>query len=543
MAQDRHVLDVLFRDAREAVTVQDRSGNLIYANDRAADLVGFESGEQMLATPVAAWVGRFVMINEDGQPISPATLPGRLVLEGEDPPEMTIGYRVSGSRQVKWSRVNASPIKNDAGERVWAINYFLDITHQVREREDQRILREVHDALAGALRVDPGLYALARVLVPNLASWCQFHLVDEFGDLRAAAVYPDEPGVASLLGAEPTIPSDESRLQSRVLTSGRPEQVENYEEHLRATANSEGGKAVLDAVEDPDLGPALCLRLGTSSDALSTMTLIRRHGESKFDELDLDLLEAIAVRASVSLANARLFEREHKTAEALRRGLTPESIPDIAGVEIAARYQPLAFVDHVGGDFYDVIAIDEHDFALVIGDIEGKGIAAAAAVGMARQTVKTAIALDSRPAIVVGQLNRALLEANRPRMCTLAYVTLGRRQDSFLGTVTLAGHPPPMALRADGTIEHLGQPCPPAGVVPELVPKPAVFSLYPGDTLVAYTDGFSRRDQPAPETIEKFLQGRQSDHPDAMLEGMLGDFQQAGGNPHDDIALLAVRFS
>jgi hypothetical protein len=230
MAQDRHVLDVLFRDAREAVTVHDRSGTLIYANDRAADLVGFESGEQMLAAPTTSWVGRFEMIGEDGQPISPASLPGRLVLEGQDPPELMVGYRISGSRQVKWSRVNASPIKNDAGERVWAINYFLDVTDQVREREEQRILREITDALAGALNVDPGLDALARVLVHNLATWCQFHLVDEVGDLHPAAIFPEEHGVATFLAAQPFVSLDQGRLQSRVLASGRAEQVENYED-------------------------------------------------------------------------------------------------------------------------------------------------------------------------------------------------------------------------------------------------------------------------------------------------------------------------
>lgn len=272
------------------------------------------------------------------------------------------------------------------------------------------------------------------------------------------------------------------------------------------------------------------------------MTLVRRRGEAGFNEFDLDLIDEIAARASVSLTNARLFEREHRTAEALRRGLTPESLPDISGIEIAARYLPLAFVDHVGGDFYDVIATDDVDFAVVIGDIEGKGIAAAAAVGMARQTVKTAISLDSRPTIVVGQLNRVLLEAERPRMCTLAYLQMERRRSSFLGTVTLAGHPPPIALRADGRTERLGHPCPPAGVLPELEPSPATFTLYPGDTLVAYTDGFSRRDHPAPEMVEKSLQGRQSDQPEALLDGMLDDFQQ-GDSPHDDIALVAVRIS
>ena len=113
MQDDRHVLDVLFRHAREAITVQGPSGRLIYANDLAARLIGFQSAAELIRTPSEDMLGRFEMVDQDGNLITPERLPGRRVLMGEQVVEEVIGYRRPGSHRIRWSRINSSPIKCD----------------------------------------------------------------------------------------------------------------------------------------------------------------------------------------------------------------------------------------------------------------------------------------------------------------------------------------------------------------------------------------------------------------------------------------------
>lgn len=544
IAQDRHLFDVLFGDAREAVTVQDKTGQLLYANDRAASLVGAPDGEAMASEP-GSWLSGLEMVDEHGDPLPPESLPGRRVLAGEDPPEVTVGYRKGGSRSIRWSRVNASPVKNDAGEVVWAINFFLDVTEQIRQKERERILSEVTEALTGALSTKPSLKALADVIVPDLASWCGFHLLDEFEYLQPLGFsFPETPDALALfeLVDSHRIDPDSDQLQARVLTSGQAKHIPKVTAEMLEALEATSGKKLTDVVRRLDLGSVLCLPLGVGAAAVGTLTLMRGSDEKPFAGVEIALLRDIAERAGVALANARLFEREHHTAEALRRGLTPAFIPEIPGMEFAARYRPLARIGHVGGDFYDVLALDEDRFALLIGDVEGKGVEAAATVGVARQTLKTTISLMPEPEVVVRQLNSSLQSETHPRMCTLAYILLKRNEDHFDGTVTLAGHPPPILLKADETMTQLGDPCPPAGLLPGIDPKPVSFELFPGDTLVAYTDGFSTRDRPSPATVEDHLRsGGGIDTPRLLLEQMLDGFDKEVGTPHDDIALIVAR--
>lgn len=543
---DRHVLDVLFGDAREAVTVQDRSGRLIYANDRAADIVGYSSGKEMTEAPPSEMLRRFEMIDESGSPFDPANLPGRRVLAGLEAPEVTIGYRTGGSRNVQWSRVNASPVKNDAGEVVWAINYFLDITAQIRARQRERILSRVSEALSTTLRTQPKLKALADVIVPEIASWCGFHLLDEFGYLTTDAVaFPATPDAKALFQiADPgPIALDSDRIQARVLASGETEYIPHITDEMLDAAVESVGAEVIDLLRKLDLGSIICLPLGVRGVWLGTVTLMRDKAEEPFDDADLALIDEIVQRASIALANATLFEREHQAAQALRRGLTPDSIPGTPGVEVAARDVPLSRSGHVGGDFYDVHVTPDSRIALVIGDIEGKGIEAAAGVGVVRQTLKATVALEPDPRVVVRQVNSELIAAPSSRACTLAYILLESDEARLAGTVTLVGHPPPMIIRADGSIEQVGAPCPPAGLLPELEPVPTPIELGPHDILLAYTDGLANRELSPPDAVIEYLSSWRGGTLDDLLDEVLDRFRDQVDQPFDDVALLAARMS
>ena len=126
-AEDRRVLDILFRHASEAVSVQDRTGRLLYANDEAARIVGFRTGAELVATPPEDIVGRFEMIDRAGLPLALESLPGRKVMAGAPVSEAVIGYRRPGSPRARWTG-SGQPDQERRGEVVLVLNFFQDIS-------------------------------------------------------------------------------------------------------------------------------------------------------------------------------------------------------------------------------------------------------------------------------------------------------------------------------------------------------------------------------------------------------------------------------
>ena len=542
MAEDRHVLDVLFKHAREAVTVQDQSGRLVYANDGAARMVGLVTGEEMIRAPASKIVTNFEMVDETGSPLSLEVLPGRRVLAGEEVTEMTIGYRTTGSRRVRWSRVNASPVKNDKGEVVWAINFFFDITDQVRRREGDQVVSAIGDALGGALDIEENLLAVADTLVPDYAGWCAVRLEDEERGLTSEAVKYSRDGVhLSYAKADrQTVEFDPEQIQARVMKTGRPELIPKL-----AVA---GGASVFhdglgwpNPTAERDFSSVACVPLGPRKTPSGCVTVARRADDDPFDEMDIDMLLEVAQRASVALANARLYQHEHETAEILQRGLTPAFIPAIAGLSIAARYEPEAPFRNIGGDFYDIVELGQDQNAIWIGDIEGKGVHAAAAVGLARHTLRATALLDPEPATVMRQLNWALRQDAPLRMCTLGYLVVDRHPDHFEMHTALAGHPPPFVVSVDGEIAPTGVPCPPLGLLDSIEPFVVTTKLFSGDTVVAYTDGYAVRDRTPPETLMPLLGGAESEPLNELLDRLMSALFAADNPVRDDVVLLAIR--
>jgi len=542
-AEDRRVLDILFRHASEAVTVQERSGRLLYANDEAARVLGFRSGAELVSTPPEDIVGRFEMIDRTGAPLALDSLPGRRVMAGAPFADAVIGHRRPGSPRVRWSRVRASPIKNDAGEVVLVINFFQDITSQFRRDEIRELLYTVYEALGSSLDRDENLQALAKALVPRMGSWCAVHLIEGGILMQVAAVYPDEEDARNLvqIAGSDHIALEDDRLQGRVARSAVPEVIAPITVEMLDEAEVTEGAGLIDIVRRLHLNSIACVPIAIGRRVIGALTLARSFPDPELDMADVDVLGAVADRAAAALENAGLYQQQREIAETLQAVLTPKSLPRVPGVELAARYRPLSLVGHVGGDFYDVFPIADGRTAVLVGDIAGKGVEAAAAVGLARYTLRSTIALDPNPTTVITRINESLLEEER--MCTVAYAILEDHGDRCRLGVTLAGHPPAIVLTADGVMERLGEPCPPVGVMAELTPIEVERWLAPGDMVVIYTDGFAFSGLNPPESVELALAKCEADHPDRLLDQMLGlllaDLAPRG--PRDDIALLALR--
>ncbi|MDF2730926.1 MAG: sensor protein [Acidimicrobiia bacterium] len=541
-AEDRRVLDILFRHASEAVSIQDRSGRLLYANDEAARIVGFRTGAELVSTPPEDIIRRFEMVDRSGSPIPLESLPGRRVLAGAPVAEAVIGYRRPDSPHVRWSQVRASPIKNDAGEVVWVINFFQDITSQFRRDEIRELLYIVYEALGSSLDREENLQSLAKALVPRMGTWCAVHMLEGGTLIPVAMVHPDDEDAQTLVNmSDPgPISLDDDHIQARVARTEKPEIIEAISEEMLQEAEDRTSKELIDVVRRLDLNSVACVPIAIGRRVIGTLTLARSFPEAELDMADVDALAAVADRAAAALENAGLFQQQREIAETLQIVLTPKTLPRVPGFRLAARYQPLSLVGHVGGDFYDVFPIADGRTAVLVGDIAGKGVKAAAAVGLARYTLRSTIALDPNPATVITRINESLLEEEQ--MCTVAYAILENHGDRFRLRVTLAGHPPVVVVTADGSVERLGEPCPPVGVMAEVIPIEVERWLAPGDTIVMYTDGYAFSGMNPPESVEVALSKCETNDPDRLLSEMLDllltDLGPKG--PKDDIALLAL---
>jgi GAF domain-containing protein/anti-sigma regulatory factor (Ser/Thr protein kinase) len=204
------------------------------------------------------------------------------------------------------------------------------------------------------------------------------------------------------------------------------------------------------------------------------------------------IIEELARRAAMALDNARLYAKEHEAAETLQRSLLPSHLPDLPGMAVAAAYQPGSTALEVGGDWYDVFPLAAGRVGLVIGDVVGRGLRAAAAMGQLRNAVRAYALEDWTPAVVLERLNQLTHSTDQGDMATLVYATFDPQTAELV--FTSAGHPPPLVVEPGGETRYLeaGRSVP-TGVVGNTAYAQARATLPAGATLVLYTDGLIER--------------------------------------------------
>jgi PAS domain S-box-containing protein len=236
-----------------------------------------------------------------------------------------------------------------------------------------------------------------------------------------------------------------------------------------------------------------------------------------------------------------IYEREHKIAETLQRSLLPERLPPIEGLDLAARYLPGAGGAAIGGDWYDVLERPDGRVALVVGDVVGHGLRAAASMGQLRNAFRAYGMVEASPAEVVARINRLVMSGVEQVMATVLYLVLDRETGEV--AFSAAGHPPPLVIAPDGARFLEGGRSVPIGAADPAVFREATTVLPPGATLLLYTDGLvERRDTPLADRLDELAEvaanagDSLADLCESVLSTVLGD-----GDPGDDVALLAVR--
>lgn len=392
------------------------------------------------------------------------------------------------------------------------------------------------------------LQQVAEIAVPVIADWCAITVVARDGSLQTVGVahadpartqwaralaerYP--PRIEDPAGAGAAIRTGETQLIADV----SPDLVEasaHDAEHLRA-------------LRELEVRAALSVPLRTSGRVIGALSFSMAESRREFTADDVALALSLAGRAALHVRNAQLYTERSHIARTLQAGLLPRALPATPGIEIAARYLAAGDQNEVGGDFYDVFESEEGVWTALIGDVTGKGPEAAALTSLARHTLRTAALGQGGPAANLHLLNRAMLaDAESARFCTVVYARLCPSPGTMLVTVSSGGHPPPLLLRADGTVEPVDVVGTLVGGVPDPVFEEVDVRMNAGDLMLLYTDGVTELRTTDPgygerrllETLAR-MAGSSAEAVVEAVEHTAVELQD--GPPRDDIALLAVR--
>ena len=430
---------------------------------------------------------------------------------------------------VSWVEGRGAVRVDEAGEVVGLVGVALDVTDRVRYRE--RLEAE-----------QPVLRALDRISLQLNRERDRDRLVETVVEVAAEALRADAAGLvrrSSILHP----------WQVVAATPGREADVEKAAHVVAAASTADRdlrvqvapGALAVPLVWDPDLTELLVVLLdGEVPDGAER------------------LLAGLGAHAATALENARLHEaarlelaertrvlaERDEVSRQLQRSLLPPGLPVVPGLDLAAGYLPMT--EGIGGDFYDVFPLHDGTWGIVLGDVCGKGPVAAGVTSLARHTLRTAAMARHRPAEAVQILNRAMTELEDRTFCTVIDARLRPIDGRVRIEAAVAGHPPLLVLRADGTLEQVGPTGHLVGMFDEIRSGEQAVELDRGDTCVLYTDGATdvRRDAEVfgddrLADVVHSCRGMSAAATARSIELAVVDFQR--GDISDDLALVVLR--
>jgi PAS domain S-box-containing protein len=477
-------------------------------------------------------------------------------------------YRKDGT--PFWNELYVSPVHDEEGTLTNFVSVQNDIT-QRRRVEDERDLLLVKEQLARAEAVEarrrlallaaagPSLSAsldyretlegITRLLVPELADWCLLDMVEDNGSvnqLAAAHAEEEKEDLLRRLREHRGFGEGDPGSTDEVLRTGQSMLLPDPTFYERTLGCGEH----LDIVRALEPRSLMCVPLIARGRTIGAITLVSSRPDRRYDREDLLLAEDLAYRCALAADNARLYRARSEIARVLQRSLLPPHLPEIPGVEVGSEYLSVEEASKVGGDFYDLINTVEDGWICAIGDVRGKGVEAASVTALARYTIRAVTLKYDRPSEILAALNEAMLhQLSEDRFCTAACVRL-EPLDGSAGVgvdVSRAGHPPPLLVRSEGTVEEVGLSGRALGVFPDAELRDTSLRLMPGEALVLYTDGVTEARSSGGDffgegRLRRLLSsctGCDAATFAGRIKGVVLDFQE--GYPRDDLAVLVLR--
>ncbi|MEW2484804.1 SpoIIE family protein phosphatase [Streptomyces sp. NPDC048411] len=551
------------------------SAFLLLATDDETELevratTGLPSARQRFArVPVEAGTGRYGSARMPAVHEDLTVVPGAVPLLSDTGMRsvVTVPLKVEGRLTGSLGVATESPGRytNEEALRLqFAADRIALAVESARLGELERLRRgslsflvEASDLLAGTLDRDQTLALMAQMTVPTLATWCAVYtiadqssepylsyvlhedeeLIDGLKDLLSKISPPDRvPTPGARVWAAPSQAAHEAALRASMRSLGR-DQSDGLGSGIRttlATAAAVGGETVV-------------LPLVARNRVIGMLTL-GKPSDDHFRQEILELAEDLSRRAALALDNARLYSERVAISQSLQRSLLPPGLPDVPNVEIEVIYRAAGEGNEVGGDFYDVFPIRDGAYGFAIGDVCGTGPEAAAVTGLARHALRLLAREGFGGPAVLERLNAAILdEGSRSRFLTLLYGELWPQEDgSALLKVVCAGHPLPLRLRQDGTVEAAAEPQPLLGVIEDLELYEQTVTLDPGDVLLCVTDGVTERREGTrmlgDDGLADVLTGCTGLTAGAVASRVLRAVERFAADPaSDDMAILAMR--
>ena len=444
--------------------------------------------------------------------------------------------------------------------------YFLDVTARRREQQQAEqvtarlaLLAAVTEQLTGTMQIERAVALLSELVVPALADWCIVSLVDDDGQpgtrrgLRDVGWWHEDESMRAVVEdfCQVRVPAlQEQSFVHRALSTGQPVVVgKGSAEAIRDRMAPGRAQELIDRLAPDSLA---VLPLHGRGRTIGLLTLVNGADRGGISAADLSTATEVAGRAGLALDNARLYGQQRALAEQLQRSfLTAPPEPDHA--EIVVRYLPASEAAAVGGDWYDAFLQPDGATMLVIGDVAGHDIAAAATMGQLRSLLRGIATShdEAGPADVLRRLDTSMELLQLDTLATAAVARIEQSSDQRERAVTRlrwssAGHLPPIVIDPDGTVTalaHWGRAEMLLGVDPTTPRSDTVVTLDRGATVLLYTDGLiERRDSDLDEGMERLLAALAdvADRPlqeicDVVIERLVD------GRPDDDVALVAVR--
>jgi phosphoserine phosphatase RsbU/P len=308
------------------------------------------------------------------------------------------------------------------------------------------------------------------------------------------------------------------------------------------------------SIADLKIRSVMCVPLLTPDREALGIIQLDTSDRKQFAQEDLDVLAAVACQAAIAIQNAQMHEsllerervnRDLKLAEQVQKRFLPQSVPTIPGFEFFAHYDPAY---EVGGDYYDFVPLPGNRLAIALGDVSGKGVAAALMMAKFSGDTRYCILTENSPASAANELNSLLFSAAiEEKFITLSLSVLDTEKRTL--AIASAGHLPVMVRRSNGTVDEIGEDIAgfPLGIIPDGEYRQTAVSLYPGDVVAIFSDGvtdarnlreelYDSRDKR--RVIKKLAET--TGGPEAVGRALLQDIREfsAGHNQVDDITLI-----
>ena len=469
-------------------------------------------------------------------------------------------YRTVGADgTTRWIRGTGAPLIDSDGDLQMLIGTGRDMTDEVLDQELLRrrasvaaLAADVGRALVSDDGIDARLEHVVRAVVEHLDL-----AVVQVWTLESAETLVLRAGAESYRHSGAQDPAGIGELEVRRVASNRRSHVTNDlltepHQHDSEWAQREGMRSfagyplmvkercvgVLGAFGRAEMTGEVIGSLASITDSLA-VAILQHQEAARVREL---LIETESQRRR---AESLLHERQ-RVASVLQESLLPPTLPHIDGFEVAAAYR--AGVEEVGGDFYDLFPLGPDRWGFMIGDVCGRGPEAARYTALARHTLRTALLLDPSPARALAALDQALHAVETDgRFCTAVCGTVSvPENEAATLSIGVAGHPPPLVVRAGGSVEHVAPEGPLLGVVPGATFGHRTIELAPGDVLVLYTDGMTEArgaeglfGLPRLERIAVDLVGRSARSVTDALVAAVSAYDEM--RTHDDLAVLTMR--